>query len=140
MTSTIIQVIHPFPSDILRSYRLAMVTYGTTSASFMGTQCLVSLAEVEEQRYPKTSTAIRRDFYMDDLLTEADTIEECILLQVQITVILDSAKFSLRKWCSNSSNILKNVTVVKNEPFYIIHAEANDIFKSLGLYWKLKKR
>lgn len=121
------------PGDILRSYRLATVTYGTTSASFMATQCLATLAEKATQRYPRASKAIKRDFYMDDLLTGADTIEECMSLQAQIISILDSAKLPLRKWCSNSLEILGGVEKVNSEPLFIMRAETDDIVKSLGL-------
>lgn len=57
-------------TEVLRTYRLATVTYGMTSASFMATQCLVALAEAEKHRYPVAARAIRRDFYMDDLIQE----------------------------------------------------------------------
>ncbi|CAI6373542.1 unnamed protein product [Macrosiphum euphorbiae] len=87
------------PSEVLRIYRLATVTYGTTSASFMATQCVASLAEAEKLRFPKAVKAIRRDFYMDDLMTGAETIDECKMLQSQISMFLESAKLPLRKWC-----------------------------------------
>ncbi|XP_025192662.1 uncharacterized protein LOC112592723 [Melanaphis sacchari] len=107
------------PSEVLRKYRLATVTYGTTSASFMATQCLASLAEAEELRLPRAAKAIHRDFYMDDLITGAETINEC-----------------KTKWCSNSAEIFKSVESPEVEPLFIIKIEADEIVKSLGLCWK----
>jgi len=124
------------PSEVLRIYRLATVTYGTTSASFMATQCLASLAEAERLRFPKAAKAIRRNFYMDDLMTGAETIDECKMSQSQISLVLESAKLPLRKWCSNSAEILKSVAAAENEPLFIIKIEADEIVKSLGLCWK----
>jgi len=124
------------PSEDLRKFKLTTVTYGTTSASFMATQCLVSLAEAEQNRYPEAAAAIRRDFYMDDLMTGAETIQECIQLQTQISNILSSAKFPLRKWCSNSDKILAHVGKEQKEPLFVIRPEAEDVIKSLGLCWK----
>ncbi|XP_060836320.1 uncharacterized protein LOC132918983 [Rhopalosiphum padi] len=124
------------PSEKLRIYRLTTVTYGTTSASFMATQCLASLAEAEKLRFPRAAKAIRRDFYMDDLMTGAETIDECKMLQLQISNILDSAKLPLRKWCSNSAEIFKGVHSVDKEPLFVIKIEADEIVKSLGLCWK----
>jgi len=117
-------------------FKLTNVTYGTTSASFMATECLISLAETEQKRYPGNASAIRRDFYMDDLMTGAETIQECIQLQTQISNILSSAKFPLRKWCSNSDEILAHVGKEQKEPLFVIRPEAEDVIKSLGLCWK----
>lgn len=123
------------PSDTLQSYRLTTVTYGTTSASFMATQCIAVLAEESKKNYPEASNAISHDFYMDDLMTGAETIEECISLQNQISVILDSAKMPIRKWCSNSNKILSSFEVNEKEPLYVIRTETDDVIKSLGLCW-----
>lgn len=126
----------PSPSVNLQSYRLTTVTYGTTSASFMATQCIAVLAEESKESYPEASSAIRHDFYMDDLMTGAETIEECISLQAQISSIFDAAKMPIRKWCSNSNKILASFQAIKREPLYIIRTEPDDIIKSLGLCWK----
>lgn len=64
------------PSEALRICRLATVTYATTSASFIATQCFASLAETEKLRFSKATKTIRSDFYMDGLMTGADTIDE----------------------------------------------------------------
>lgn len=102
----------------------------------MATQCLASLAEAEKLRFLKAAKAIRRDFYIDDLMTGAETIDECKMLQSQNSMVLQSAKLPLRKWCSNSAEILKSVEAAENEPLFIIKIEADEIVKSLGLCWK----
>ncbi|XP_008185105.1 uncharacterized protein LOC103309988 [Acyrthosiphon pisum] len=104
------------PSEKLRTYNLLTITYGTTPASFMATQCLVTLAEEIEKENPKVAEVISRDFYMDDLMTGCDTVEECMQLQKHITVILESAKLPLRKWCSNSHLIIANISENDKDP------------------------
>lgn len=42
--------------------------------------------------------ALQNNFYMDDLMTGADTEEGCYQLQKEINVIMDSAKLPIRKW------------------------------------------
>jgi len=79
------------PSEPLESYRFLTVTYGTTPASFMATQCLVALAEENKLEFSVASEAIKNDFYMDDLMTGCETEEECLLLQQQISTITNSA-------------------------------------------------
>lgn len=74
----------PDPREPLRTYRLTTVTYGTTPASFLATQCLVFLATEIKHQYPRAAYSILHDFYMDDLMTGADTKEECYNLQQEI--------------------------------------------------------
>lgn len=75
----------------------------------MATNCLVALAEEIKQQFPNVSKVIQQDFYMDDLMSGADTVEECCKLQQTISEVLNSINFPLRKWCSNSSDVLKNI-------------------------------
>jgi hypothetical protein len=64
------------PNEELKTYRLTTLTYGTKPASFIATRCLVELAVQNQNVNPLASAIIKRDFYMDDLLTGADTISE----------------------------------------------------------------
>ncbi|XP_008182967.1 uncharacterized protein LOC103309407 [Acyrthosiphon pisum] len=120
----------------LELYRLTTVTYGTTSASFMATNCLVSLSEEAKQKYPEASKIIRRDFYMDDLMTGASTVDECCQLQKQIDSILVSAHLPLRKWCSNSTEVLERIEDSSDDPLFALQIGEDEIIKSLGLSWK----
>jgi len=124
------------PSEMLRTYNLLTITYGTTPASFMATQCLVTLAEEIQKENPKVAEVINRDFYMDDLMTGCDTVEECMQLQGQITGILQSAKLPLRKWCSNSHLIIENISGKQKDPFFALNLGDEDTVKSLGLCWQ----
>ncbi|XP_040150840.1 uncharacterized protein LOC120893181 [Anopheles arabiensis] len=49
------------------------------------------------------------DFYVDDLLTGTDDLSEAIVIQRQISDMLNSAGFTLKKWASNRTEALKNV-------------------------------
>ncbi|XP_060836335.1 uncharacterized protein LOC132918997 [Rhopalosiphum padi] len=124
------------PHEALRTYALATVTYGTTPASFMATQCLVVLGEEAKKRSSKISDVILRDFYMDDLMTGCDTEDECIQLQEPIASILDSAKLPLRKWCSNSSSIIARIGKNQDDALFTLDLGDGDIIKSLGLCWQ----
>ncbi|KAF0745786.1 Uncharacterized protein FWK35_00034883, partial [Aphis craccivora] len=124
------------PSEVLRKYRLNTVTYGTTPASFMTTKCLDELARENEVLFPNASKTIRRDFYMDDIMTGSDSEEECLKLQQDVTNILNSAKLPLRKWCSNSGSILEKIEKVNNDPLFVLNLGDDETIKSLGLSWK----
>lgn len=124
------------PKELLRSYQLTTVTYGTTPASFLSTYCLIALAESVEKEFPKASRVIAEDFYMDDLMTGADTEGDCCRLQEEISAVLDSAKLPLRKWCSNSEFVLQNMSKCVDDPLFVLDIGDDDTVKSLGLQWK----
>jgi len=73
---------------------------------------------------------------MDDLMTGADTTEECCQIQQHINMILNSANLHLRKWCSNSRGILKYIGNSNTDPLFALQINADDVVKSLGLSWK----
>jgi len=102
----------------------------------MATNCLVTLSEEAKQKYPEASKIIRHDFYMDDLMTGASTVDECCQLQKQIDSILESAHFPLRKWCSNSTEVLEHIGNSSDDPLFALQIGEDEIIKSLGLSWK----
>jgi len=124
------------PKEQLRTYQLTTVTYGTTPASFLATQCLAALAEEVKEQYPEASRSILRDFYMDDLMTGADSMEDCCRIQKEVNSILDSAKMPLRKWCSNSQDIIEQMGKREGDTLFTLEIGDGEIVKSLGLEWK----
>ncbi|XP_050064174.1 uncharacterized protein LOC126553022 [Aphis gossypii] len=89
------------PSDKLKEYCLNTITYGTSPASYLATACLEKLAQECEEKAPLASRAIKSDFYMDDLLTGANTIADAVNLREEVINTMNSAGFVLRKWISN---------------------------------------
>lgn len=124
------------PSEPLKVYTLNTLTYGTTSAPYLATKCLVSLADnVEDMR---VKTAIKRDFYIDDYLSGSSTISETVDISKKVQSILSSAKFNLRKWRSNNSDVLKQITgcVESNTIMQFCEQGLNSFqSKTLGVNW-----
>lgn len=90
----------------IKAYELNTITYGTASASYLATRCLKHLAELAGEKYPVGSAITLRDFYMDDLLTGADTIEDARTIRDETIALLRSGGFELSKWASNSRELL----------------------------------
>ncbi|XP_050562199.1 uncharacterized protein LOC118268106 isoform X2 [Spodoptera frugiperda] len=128
------------PSEPLRSYTLNTVTYGTASAPYLATKCLVSLADnIEDSR---VESAIRRDFYIDDYLSGGSTITETVEIAKKVKSVLSSAKFNLRKWRSNNIEILKQINtyiVTDNDSINTLQFSEHGLSpvqsKTLGLNW-----
>ncbi|KYN22367.1 hypothetical protein ALC57_05237 [Trachymyrmex cornetzi] len=75
-----------------------------SSSSFMAIRCLQETAYLKKD-YPRASETILKDFYVDDLLTGANSIEELKELKNNVNNILFNAKFELAKWKSNAPEI-----------------------------------
>lgn len=121
------------PTDQLKSYQLNTVTYGMAASAFIATRCLVQLAT--ETTDKNVEFAIAHDFYVDDLLTGADSIHDTIHLCQGIIQTLNSAKFCLRKFQSNNSDIL-NAVCKSSSSLDFVDLSANELSKTLGLYWQ----
>ncbi|XP_050535103.1 uncharacterized protein LOC126902121 [Daktulosphaira vitifoliae] len=122
------------PNEHLKEYCLSTVTYGTTSAPYLATACLKKLAEENSKKYPLASQAIISDFYVDDYLGGANTIEEAENLRDQIITITNSAGFPLRKWISNEPSLLSSISNINNDPHCVLNMDGSAI-KTLGLLW-----
>lgn len=83
--------------DLLRSYQLTTITYGTSPTSFLSTYCLIILAKSVEKEFPTASRVIAEDFYMDDLMTRADTENNFYQLQRYVRTVIDSVRLLLRE-------------------------------------------
>ncbi|XP_072403142.1 uncharacterized protein [Diabrotica undecimpunctata] len=122
------------PKDPLHSYELNTVTYGSTSSSYLATRCLYQLSLEHSDTFPQASKIIAEDFYVDDLLTGSDSLEDLILNCKQVSEILSKGCFPLRKWMSNNSSFLKSIqeSISLDTPFLF---GANENTKTLGLQW-----
>ncbi|XP_050072602.1 uncharacterized protein LOC126560688 [Anopheles maculipalpis] len=97
------------PTEPIQTFQLQTVTYGTASAPFLATRTLKQIAYDHQIHFPKAVTAVLHDFYVDDLLTGTEDVADAIEMRGQITGMLNSAGFSLKKLASNAPEALKGV-------------------------------
>jgi hypothetical protein len=121
-------------SKPLEMYRLKTVTYGTACAPFLAVRSLQQLAHENIQKYSLASKIILRDFYMDDLLTGTNSLNEAIQIRDEITSILKGGGFQLCKWASNCAELLpKSTDSSEISKFITLDLQADT--KTLGLLW-----
>jgi hypothetical protein len=65
-------------SEPIKIYKLKTLTFGLTCAPFLAIRCLKQLASDIQENHPILSEIINRDFYMDDLLTGSDSLDEAL--------------------------------------------------------------
>lgn len=123
------------PSENLKCYELATVSYGTASAAYLAIRCLHQLADENVLKFPKACNIIKTDFYMDDVLSGGDSVRDVIQLQHEIQSILASGGFELRKWLCNKPDIINEFQVNKDLDSSILHIGPNENNKTLGIYW-----
>lgn len=121
------------PRHKLKTYTLNTVTYGTASAPFLSTRCLIQLSK--ECTDTSVAFTIAHDFYIDDYLSGGSSITETVNKCRKVINILQSAKYNLRKWQSNSREVLK--ALCKDEASTeLVTLSDNDTSKTLGLNWR----
>lgn len=118
----------------MRCLELQTVTYGTNSAPFLSTRCLVELARSNQKMYPLGADALLKQCYVDDILFGVETITELQDAHQQITRLLSTAGMTLHKRTSNSTAFLKSISMNHSQPNYIISSE-NKSSKVLGIQW-----
>jgi hypothetical protein len=74
-------------NESLRLYKSHIVTYGTSSASFLAIQSLQRLPE-EQNIFPLAAEVIKRDFYVDDLMIGNNSFKHALQLQDKINNLL----------------------------------------------------
>lgn len=131
------QIIFRFnPNEPLKTYTLNTVTYGTASAPYLATKCLVSLASNALDDDVKQS--IQRDFYVDDYLGGSTSLNQTISMCKGVISVLKSAQFNLRKFKSNNQTILDHISPSSNNSNQILDLSDSttvNTCKTLGLNW-----
>ncbi|UYV62920.1 hypothetical protein LAZ67_2002452 [Cordylochernes scorpioides] len=123
------------PSEPLLDYRLLTVTYGLSCAPYLAMRTLHQLARDKVSTLPVASKIVQTDFYVDDLLSGADTIEEATCHIREVNNLLSSAGFSLRKWRSNVPEVLSGLSEQVEDRHNLWDFESDSCVKILGICW-----
>ncbi|XP_058445830.1 uncharacterized protein LOC131426993 [Malaya genurostris] len=127
-------------SQPIRVYDLRTVTYGLASSPFLATMALLQLAEDEKERYPLGAGAVRKSFYIDDVLTGASSLEKAMEVKNQIVGLLNEGGFDAHKFCSNAESLLATIPEHQREGCVdITNPTVNTVMKTLGISWNPKE-
>ncbi|XP_044756895.1 uncharacterized protein LOC123315310 [Coccinella septempunctata] len=110
----------------IQTYELTTVTYGTAPAAYLAIRTMRQLATDEKKNHPLAAEIVLRDFYVDDLLSGADTIEEARHIQKEVTDLLKKGGFNIRKWKYNVMTESKSTVTLDDK---------NGPTKTLGITW-----
>ena len=93
----------------LQECRMMRLTFGIKTSLLLASRVLLQLAKNLKERYPEASEIVRMSFYVDDYITGTDTPEEALRLQQSLVQVLSEAQMTLRKWRSNSQQVLDSI-------------------------------
>ncbi|KAJ3617930.1 hypothetical protein MTP99_007013 [Tenebrio molitor] len=124
----------------ITTFELNTVTYGTACAPFIAVRCVQQIAVENKEKYPDAYPVIIHDFYMDDMLTGADTAEEVVKIRQQVTSVLADGQFELRKWAANSETMIpvESSVEISDSQSGLINFDKSCEAKTLGIYWNCK--
>ena len=93
----------------IRELRMTRVTHGVASSSYHSTRALQESGKNHGPN-PNTANVILNDFWVDDLLSGADTLEEACVLQDNLIETLNKNCLPLRKWSSNEPQLVTRLS------------------------------
>jgi hypothetical protein len=111
------------------------LTYGTASAPYLATHCLQQLAEDEAKNFSLAPETVTNNFYVDDALCGANTIEDALKLKQELITLLGRGGFYLCKFCASHPSLLEAVPPDCREMDVPIELDTNEGIKTLGLLW-----
>lgn len=123
------------PEKPLKHYKLLRVTFGTASAPFLAVRTLHQVAYDEGKPFPMASERILKHYYMDDLLTGCDTVEEGKQIYNEMNKLLAKGGFELQKWSSNKEELIQLVAEEKREVEGNVEIKIDAVMRILGLTW-----
>ncbi|CAK9830531.1 hypothetical protein ANTRET_LOCUS7686 [Anthophora retusa] len=120
-------------SESVKVYELNTVTYGTAPAPFLATRSLKQLAKDEAKKFPLATEIFMRDFYIDDLLTGADSFEAALEIKKQCIALARAGGFHLRQWTSNDARLIADLQTKNQQGSLCL--DPSQTKKTLGVYW-----
>ena len=118
----------------IETFQLNTVTFGVSAAPYLAIRTLHQLATDERARFPRASDSLTREFYVDDWITGADSLEEILARRDEMIGLLRSGGFNIRKWGSNHNHVLDDLEqkdFSSTDP-----AETDSARKTLGITWQ----
>ena len=97
------------PREPPKDYVITKVAFGVKDSPYKCIRAVEMLLDKYGRDYPLADKVLRRNLYVDDIITGAANEEEAVQLYKQCDEILKKGSFPLRKWCSNSTKVMEAI-------------------------------
>ncbi|XP_062134788.1 uncharacterized protein LOC133844705 [Drosophila sulfurigaster albostrigata] len=125
-----------FSNEKLCDFELNTVTFGVNCAPYLAIRVLHQLANDVRDRYPLASDIIANYMYVDDVLAGAHTKQAAVSAIDELRTALESAGFPLRKWTSNSKDVLRRIPKDHLLCADFLEIDEASVAKTLGIRWR----
>ena len=98
-------------------YRFCRVVFGVNCSPFLLNATLQYHLDSLESKDPEFVRKLKDSFYVDDLVSGQQTSDKAFLLYEQASEGLTQGGFRLRKWLSNSKELLKRIEQSEEKTF-----------------------
>lgn len=119
----------------VQDYQLTTVTYGTACAPFLALRVLQQLLSDDGDGFPLAIPILTSNIYVDDVLFGAETIPSLKDARDQVRELLARGGFQLRKWASNESTLLTDISAEDHGLACSKVLRADDSLTILGISW-----
>ena len=123
------------------TYRMTAHIFGATSSPCCACYALQKTADDNAGQYSSEALkAVKKDFYMDDLLHSVQTEREAVSRVAEIKQIVSYGGFKLAKWSSNRESLLQALRPeeLESQPT-TVELASEDVERTLGILWKPKQ-
>ncbi|XP_073944720.1 uncharacterized protein [Choristoneura fumiferana] len=121
--------------DDIDHFRLMRVTFGTASAPYLAVRALRQVAYDEGDEFPLAAGRVLNHFYMDDLLTGCESVEEGKKIYKELDNLLAKGGFQLQKWTTNDKKLMQEINKEKENNLENLPLKIDTTTKILGLTW-----
>lgn len=126
----------PNRSTPVAEYQLTTVTYGMACAPFNAIRTLQQCAHDNSSEFPLAASQVLNNFYVDDYLGGADTVEKAKEIRRTIDILLKRGGFVLRKWKTSNWSVIEDFSNIEGTEVEInMHDEEHP--SVLGLKWNV---
>ena len=118
-------------------YEFQRLVFGNTASPFCSQFVIQSHAKKHATEFPEAADSVSNSMYVDDLLDSSETVAAAKNLQQQLTTLLASAGFHLRKWVSNEAAVVESIPESDRLP--TLDLSKAEPTKTLGVMWESKE-
>lgn len=123
------------PNGPIEDYALNTVTFGVNCAPYLAIRTLVQLADQSEEMFPQASHILKKETYVDDILSGSHDLQSSLDALSQVIAVLKSAGFPLKKITSNCAEILESVPQDDILDTDFLKFQEMSTTKTLGIQW-----
>ncbi|XP_075163067.1 uncharacterized protein LOC142235692 [Haematobia irritans] len=128
----------PRSDEAIKSFELKTVTFGINCAPFLAIRTLKQLSDDCAETSPKVSEILKKEIYVDDVLSGGYTLNEAKEKQVQLIQILSTASFPFKKITANNRFLLQDIAREDLLDEEFLKFDDSRAVKTLGIRWNAK--